>query len=187
MSEASALVLVDLQTGAFNGLEIAPVYGPDLLLRNVGALLQVARESGLPVLHIQHCARAGEPFAPGTPGWPIFGPVAPQESEPVVQKRASDAFQGTDLHERLQEIGARRLIVAGIQTEHCVAATCRGALRSGYVVYLAQDAHSTWPDEGRSADEIMAAESAALEAEGVALRRTEDLVALIRSRRVTDT
>jgi nicotinamidase-related amidase len=157
-----------------------------MLLRNVGALLHAARVSGLPVVHIQHCAAAGEPFAEGAPGWPIFAPVAPREREIVVRKRASDAFQGTALRETLQAMGARALIVAGIQTEHCVAATCRGALRSGYAVDLAQDAHSTWPAEGRSAGEIMAAESSALRAEGVALRSTATLVAAIRSWRPTD-
>jgi nicotinamidase-related amidase len=181
MDGATALVLVDLQTGAFDGVEIAPVQGSDLLVRNVAALLQAARVSRLPILHIQHCARAGEPFAEGAPGWPIFAPVAPHGSEVVVRKYASDAFQGTDLHERLQAIGARSVIVAGIQTEHCVAATCRGALRSGYAVHLARDAHSTWPAEGRSADAIMAAETAALEAEGVVLRSTQDLIEVLRS------
>ena len=185
MNEATALVLVDLQTAAFDGLAISPVHRPDRLLRNVRALLETARASGLPVLHIQHCARPGEVFAEGAPGWRIFAPVAPEESELVVRKRAPDAFEGTDLHARLQEIGVRRLVVAGIQTEHCVAATCRGALRLGYAVHLAEDGHSTWPDRPRSAGEIMAAESAALEAEGVTLRSTEDLLDLLRSRRAS--
>lgn len=186
LREATALVLVDLQTAAFDGVEIPPVHGADSLLQNVQALLQAARGARLRVVHIQHSARPGEVFAEGARGWPIFAPVAPGASEPVVQKHAADAFQGTELHARLQEIGARRLVVAGIQTEHCVAATCRGALRLGYAVHLAQDGHSTWPDEARSALEIMTAESTALEAEGVILRSTEDLVVLLRSSRLAD-
>jgi nicotinamidase-related amidase len=183
MTKATALVLVDLQTGAFSGLEFPPVHRSDLLLRNVGSLLQAARDSGVPVIHIQHCARPGESFAEGAPGWPIFGPVAPRAGEPVVQKHASDAFQERDLHQRLKKIGARTLIVAGIQTEHCIAATCRGALRSGYAVQLAEDAHSTWPTEVRSAEAIMAAETAALTGDGVVLRTTESLIESIRSSR----
>jgi nicotinamidase-related amidase len=176
MNQASALLLVDLQTGAFDGQAFPPVHSSDLLLRNVGMLLETARASAVPVVHIQHCARAGEPFAEEAPGWPIFAPVAPREGELVVRKRASDAFEGTELHQRLQEIGARTLIIAGIQTEHCVAATCRGALRAGYVVQLAADAHSTWPTDDRSADVIMAAETDALKGEGVELRPTEALI-----------
>jgi nicotinamidase-related amidase len=176
----TALILVDLQTGAFGGLGLPAVEGAGRLERNVGALLQAARASGAPIVHIQHCARAGEVFAEGAPGWPIFPPLAPRGVEPVVRKRASDAFEGTDLGARLRQLGARRLVVAGIQTEHCVAATCRAALRRGYAVHLAIDAHGTWPDEGRSADEIMTRESAALGAAGVMLQSTDDLVVSLR-------
>ena len=185
-NEATALVLVDLQTGAFDSVRIPPVHDPDLLIRNTRALLEAARASDLPVVHIQHCARPGAVFAEGAPGWPIFEPVAPHGSEPVVQKLASDAFEGTDLHARLQAIGARQILIAGIQTEHCVAATCRGALRLGYGVHLAADGHSTWPDEPRSAPEIIATESAALQAEGVTLRSTDDLLGWLRSIRSAD-
>lgn len=176
MMAATALILVDLQTAAFGGHGIPPVHDPDLLVGNVGALLQAARTAALPIVHIQHCAAPGDAFAEGAPGWPIFPPVGPEGSEPVVRKRAGNAFEGTDLQARLQAMGARTLVVAGLQTEHCVAATCRGALRLGYAVQLAADGHSTWPDGARSAGEIMAAECAALEAEGVILRSTDHLV-----------
>ena len=109
MSEATALVLVDLQTGAFDSLRIRP--GP-----------------------------VDSEYSSASPG---RSRVAPQGSEPVVQKR-TDAFEGTDLHARLQAIGARRILVAGIKTEHRVAATCRGALRLGYGVHLASG-HSGGP------------------------------------------
>lgn len=177
---ATALILVDLQTGAFDGRRLPPIDDGDRLLKNARALLEEARASRIPVVHVQHCARPGDVFAPDAPGWPIAAPVAPRGGELVVQKRASDAFEGTDLHRKLQEIGARQILVTGIQTEHCVAATCRGALRLGYGVDLAEDGHSTWPDERRSAREIMAAEGAALEAAGVALRSTADILQWIK-------
>jgi nicotinamidase-related amidase len=186
MSQTTALILVDLQAAAFGGLGIPAVHSADRLLGNVRALLKAARATGIPVVHIQHCARPGQVFAEGALGWPIFPPLGPEGSEPVVQKRASDAFEGTDLHARLQGIGAQGVVVAGIQTEHCVAATCRGALRLGYRVHLAEDGHSTWPDEPRSADDIMAAESAALKADGVTLHSTEHLLELLRTRRSVD-
>lgn len=73
------------------------------------------------------------------------------------------------------------ILVAGIQSEHCVAATCRGALRLGYGVHLADDGHGTWPDGTRSAPEISAAQNEALEGEGVALSSTARLVEWLRS------
>jgi nicotinamidase-related amidase len=59
----TALVLVDLQTAAFDGLVIPSVHDRDVLLRNVQALLRAARTAGVPIVHIQHCARTGEVFA----------------------------------------------------------------------------------------------------------------------------
>lgn len=53
---------------------------------------------------------------------------------------AYSAFQGTDLHRRLQLRGVRRLFVAGIAAEFCVQATVQDALALGYEVVLLRDA-----------------------------------------------
>jgi nicotinamidase-related amidase len=109
--------------------------------------------------------------------------LRPEPNEFVVRKHASDAFEGTDLHATLQKLGVRHIVVAGIQSQHCVAATCRGALRLGYGVRLAEDGHSTWSDAARSASAIIAAVNEALEHEGVALSSTKGLVESLRSSR----
>jgi nicotinamidase-related amidase len=70
-------------------------------------------------------------------------------------------------------------MVAGIQSEHCVAATCRAALALGYDVQLAEDGHSTWPENDRSAEEIIASQNQDLRSRGVALHRTAELIAAI--------
>jgi nicotinamidase-related amidase len=175
MNEVTALLLVDLQNAVFGGFGIPPAHEADLLLRNASALLQEARASGVPVVHVQHCAGTGEALEEGAPGWPIAARLLPAVSERVVQKRASNAFEGTDLHAVLQEFGVGTIVITGIQSELCVSATCRGALGLGYAVRLAQDGHSTWPDAGRSASEIIAAQNEALEREGVLLSSTEGL------------
>ncbi len=185
MNEATALLLVDLQTGAFGGHGIPPLQDADELLRNVRALLCEARAAGVPVVHVQHCANRGEVFEEGTSGWSIVGALMPEAGEVVVRKRASNAFEGTDLEQVLQRLGARRILVTGLQSEHCVAATCRGALRLGYSVQLAEDGHGTWPDEARSARDIIESENEALAREGVTLRTTDRLVDELRARRPT--
>ena len=178
-----ALILVDLQMGAFGGHGIPPAHEADGLLTNALALLWEARASDVPVVHIQHCARPGEVFAEDAPGWPISPVLRPEAGERVVRKRAGNAFENTELDEVLRAGGVTRVVVAGIQSEHCVAATCRGALRLGYGVRLAEDGHSTWPDGARPAGEIIAAENEALKRDGVVLGRTEDLVQWLRSGR----
>ena len=176
---STALLIVDLQNAVFDGRQIPPAHDAHRLLDNARALLSTARQAGVPVIHIQHCAAAGEALEEGGPGWPIYAPLAPRAGEPVVRKRFASAFEATDLQATLQRLDVRALIVTGIQSEQCVAATCRAALGLGYGVYLAQDAHSTWPDNGLSAQQIVALQNEQLHDAGVALRRTEELVAAI--------
>lgn len=183
MSEATALLIVDLQQAVFGGHGIPPAHQADRLLRNASALLREARASGVPVVHIQHCGAAGEAFEEGASGWPIAPRLRPVASERVVRKRASNAFEGTELRAVLQELGARSLVITGIQSDRCVGATCRGALGLGFAVRLAEDGHSTWSDGGRSADEIIAAQNEALAREGALLSSTEDLVEQLRASR----
>lgn len=183
MSEVTALLIVDLQKAVFGGGGIPAAHQADRLLRNACALLQEARASGVPVVHIQHCGAAGEAFEEGAPGWPIAPRLQPVASERVVQKRASNAFEGTELRAVLQELGASSVVITGIQSERCVSGTCRGALGLGYGVRLARDGHSTWPDGARSAAEIIATQNEALEREGALLSSTEDLVKQLRATR----
>jgi len=185
-NDQRALLIIDLQNAVFDGKQIPPAYAADRLLDNAGALLRAARRSRVPVIYVQHCAAAGEALEEGGPGWPIYAPVAPDAGEPVVCKRFASAFEATELHAVLQELGVRSLIVTGIQSEHCVAATCRAALELGYAVCLAEDGHSTWPTEDRSAEQIVAEQNHALSAGGVALQHTEDLISALRDGRAAD-
>ena len=176
---SKGVLIIDLQNAVFDGRQIPPAHDAQRLLENASALLHAARQAGVPVIHIQHCAPAGEALEEGGPGWPIYAPLAPRDGEPVVRKRFVSAFEETDLEATLQGLDVRTLIVTGIQSEQCVAATCRAALTLGYGVYLAQDGHSTWPDNDLSAGQIVALQNEQLQDAGVELRGTEELVAAI--------
>lgn len=63
-----------------------------------------------------------------------FGPT-----EKDIYKRSASCFKGTDLHDNLSSLGIDTLIVTGVQTSHCVYATCRYAVDS-YRVIVPQDA-----------------------------------------------
>jgi nicotinamidase-related amidase len=90
----------------------------------------------VPVLWVQH---SGEELERGSEGWEYVPELEPLDSEPVVHKRYADAFEATDLEERLAERGAGHLVVAGAQTEECIRATLHGALDATLVA----DAHTT--------------------------------------------
>lgn len=176
---SKGVLIIDLQNAVFDGRQIPPAHDAQRLLDNAGALLHAARLAGVPVIHIQHCAPVGEALEEGGPGWPIYGPLAPRAGEPVVRKRFASAFEETDLQATLGRLDVRTLIVTGIQSEQCVAATCRDALTLGYGVYLAEDGHTTWPADDLSAEQIVALQNRHLQDAGVELRVTEKLVAAI--------
>lgn len=52
--------------------------------------------------------------------------------------------------------GATSKVIAGMQRELCVAATCRAGAKLGYAITLVADAHSTLDAQNESAAEIIA-------------------------------
>ena len=93
---------------------------------------------------------------PGSPYWSIHPTIAPQESEPVVQKMSPDSFHETSLQEELEKRGITRLVIAGGQTQYCVDTSVRRAVAQGYDVVLASDAHTTDDSETLPAEKIIA-------------------------------
>jgi nicotinamidase-related amidase len=79
----------------------------------------------------------------GQPGWMIHRDLKGFAGETTVEKQASDAFYGTELEATLREMAIDTLLIAGMQTEFCVDATCRSALSHGFDVVLLSDCHTT--------------------------------------------
>ena len=50
-----------------------------------------------------------------------------KKSEKLILKHYASAFQATNFHNMLTNVGADTLIVTGCSTSHCVYATCRDA------------------------------------------------------------
>lgn len=158
----TALVLIDAQRNMLQGpdaVPAAPRVGPAL-----ADLLARARSAGATVVHIQNDGGPDEPDEPNTPGWELVHPPLP--GEPVVRKTAPDAFAGTDLADELARAGVRTAVLAGMQSQYCVAATARGALGQGLDTVLAAGAHATY-DEDAPADAISATVEEDLAAQGV--------------------
>lgn len=148
----TALLVIDLQRGMF----AAAPYDGEAVLTRVAGLLERARASGAPVLHVRHDGGSGDDLERGTPGWNIHPAVAPAGSEPIIDKDRCSAFHGTDLHGKLQALGIERLVIAGMQTEYCIDTNCRDAHGLGYRVTLVNDAHTTFDNSTLSAEQIIA-------------------------------
>jgi len=152
-----ALLIVDVQNdflpdGALavpDGAAVIPA-----LNRYIGHF----RQRGLPVIATRdwhpanHCSfrEQGGPWpahcVAGTPGaefssalhLPADTRIVSKAEQP--EKDAYSGFDGTALHDTLQEAGVSRLFIGGLATDYCVLSTVQDALRLGYRVFLLADA-----------------------------------------------
>ena len=98
----------------------------------------------------------------GQAGSEFYGPQ-PAPGEPVVRKTRYSAFVGTDLDQRLRDMGVDTLVVAGLTTECCVDGTVRDAFNLDYHVFVAADACAAYEADIHAASlKVMALNSAIL-------------------------
>ena len=151
---ALALLVIDIQQGAFDGERCPPIDDGDALVAGARALVDAAREGGVPIVFIQHSEDEPGAFEDGTRHWQLHPDLAPAHDEHVMKKPASSSFERTALDEHLRGRRVDALVLCGLQSEFCVTNTARAALGLGYRVFVAEDAHATWPSEGRTSTTI---------------------------------
>jgi nicotinamidase-related amidase len=146
-ASGTALVLIDIQVG-FDDPAWGARNNPDA--ENVcGQLLEVWRSNGWPVVHIQHdSTEPGSALAPGSPGHAHKTQVSPRGGEPVLHKTVNSAFIGTDLEQRLHDLGAPGVVVCGLTTDHCVSTTTRMSANLGFETWLVADGCATFARRG---------------------------------------
>jgi len=161
--KGTALLIVDMQNDfclpegklARSGVDVSAIHA---IIPRIARLIEAARTGGVPVVHIAvvqpsnlaeispsflQLLRTTSPLAPfgveGTWGAEIVADLAPRPGEPLIVKRRSGAFTKSSLDDRLRQLGAERLIVAGEQTPGCIEATVRQAADLDYFPVLATD------------------------------------------------
>ena len=137
---ADALLLVDVQCAFMQGPDAVP--GHLALQASIARLLARARAAGVPVIFLHNDGAPGAPDAPHSAGWPLYFP--PVRGEHVLYKCEDDGFVETRLDTLLRELGAHSLVLCGLLSEMCLAATARAALQRGFEVLLPHDAHATY-------------------------------------------
>ena len=113
---------------------------PDVVVANIGILVDRARRERVPVVWVQH---SDEQLSTGTNDWRIVSELTPSDAEPLVEKNHGDSFENTTLETVLSDLGVGRLIIVGAQTDACIRSTLHGALVRGYDASLVSDAHTT--------------------------------------------
>ena len=112
------LIVIDVQR-AFDDPSWAPRNNPEAEQR-IAEALAGWREHGAPVIHVRHASAApGGLFVPGTTAIEFKPEAQPLDGEPVITKHVNSAFIGTDLENRLRELGVDTVALVGLTTDHC--------------------------------------------------------------------
>lgn len=155
----TAVVVIDVQNGILGSADDErareTARALDATVARISDLLDRARTAGIPVLYVQHDGGSGSPLQPHTQAWEIRAEIAPQPGEPVIRKRACDAFFETPLDAELASRNVKRIVVAGCMTQYCVDTSVRRAVTLGYDVVLAADGHATADAGGLRFEQII--------------------------------
>lgn len=142
---STALLVIDVQKSfSDNAARWATRNNPDFE-SNVTRLLTGFREAQQPALFVLHGEANSPMFDPQGPHYTFQDFVHPLATEPVLHKTTRSVFNSTDLSRRLQQLGVRRLVISGIQTEQCCETTARDAGDLGFEVAFVTEATLTFP------------------------------------------
>lgn len=170
----TALVVIDMQRDFLKPGGFGEALGNDVsrlstIVPAVAALLETARQWGMPVIHTREAHRPdlsdcppskfergtpglrigdvgamGRILISGEPGAEIVPELKPLLGETVIDKPGKGMFWATDLHERLAAMNIGHLIFAGATTEVCVQTSMREANDRGYRCLLIEDATESY-------------------------------------------
>jgi ureidoacrylate peracid hydrolase len=173
MTATTALLMVDMQKMYLeenqprrDAFGWPPIWRFEEVVKECQMLLAAARHEGIPVIYTRACSRPDgadmtprmrrllatlppddRPSSPSSAPWPILDAVAPEPGDIVLNKLRWDAFHFTELEPILRNLGVRRLIVAGLQTNVCVESTVRSAMMRNFEVAVPEDAVSSDGEE----------------------------------------
>ena len=136
----TALIVIDVQNLWLEQGDWRTVAGVHII-EAVAETLRVAREASLTIIYVRDtsvdAAYAGEERL----AFPDS--IAPFPEDPVFEKKDRDAFTNAALKPTIEGLGLRRLLLCGMASDSCLAATLTGAMDNGFEVLVVADAHSS--------------------------------------------
>ncbi len=134
----AALLLIDHQVGLFTGVRDIPVAE---LKHNVVALAKAFKVLGVPII-----VTATSPE--------MWGPTIPELAEAlpsasIINRTTVNAFDEPRFAKAVEATGRKKLIIAGVSTEVCLALPAIHATAIGYDVYAVIDASGTFSETKR--------------------------------------
>jgi nicotinamidase-related amidase len=134
----SALLLIDHQVGLFTGVRDIPVAE---LKHNVVGLAKAAKVLGVPII-----VTATSPE--------MWGPIIPELTAAlpgisIINRTTVNAFDEPRFAKAVEAIGRKKLVIAGVSTEVCLALPAIHAVGIGYDAYGVIDASGTFSQTKR--------------------------------------
>lgn len=97
MPNLAPLIVIDLQTNMFDGRVEPPIHDAPGIAERTCSLIDWARREGRKVAFVRHDGPAGDPLAPGEPGWPVWPELGQAKDEPTFSKTVRNAFSNAEL------------------------------------------------------------------------------------------
>ncbi len=144
------LLVVDVQ----NALIKAHPYNEQKVIENIKKLILIARDNKKEVLYVRHDDGKGTELEQGTVGWQIYDSIVPNDNELIIEKQYNSAFHKTELREYLESKGIDTIILAGLQTEYCIDATCKSAFDYEYKIIIPEETNTTFNNEYLSGEKL---------------------------------
>lgn len=129
---------------------------------NVTELLATFREASQPVIFFLH-TDSDPGFRTTDPEFRLMDFLGRRENEPLLIKNTRNAFTSTDLQQRLDAMGLKKLVICGISTEQCCETTTRVGADLGYDLTFVTEATATFPIASLSAEQIVERTEAVLD------------------------
>jgi nicotinamidase-related amidase len=154
----SALLVMDFQAGFLDLFD-----DPSGVVDRAAAVLAATREAGRPVVHLRVAFPSHGPPVPaanrmfgqqfrgrmveGSDDVAVPDALAPRAGEPVVTRRRTGPFAGSDLAPVLRGLGVDTLVLSGVSTGGVVASTVCAAADEDLTLTVLSDAVDD-PDPG---------------------------------------
>ncbi len=150
--EHTALIVWDVQR-----MLVDNIYNKEEFLKNINALVEIARNKGMPIFFTKITPFPKEFESPARkyssskmkfnlsqlPKEMFDLVIEPKSNEIVINKNTASIFIGTNFELMCRNAGIETLIIAGIATEIGVESTARDAANRGFYVVVVSNASSS--------------------------------------------
>lgn len=138
------LLIIDVQNDYFkNGRN--PLNNAEETVKTIKKLLDQFREKNYPIVHVQHISIRPDAnfFIPDTEGSEIYSLVKPTKTEKLIVKNYPNSFKNTELLDYLKINQIEELIICGMMTHMCIAATTKAAFDLEFKCQILKDGCTT--------------------------------------------